>query len=499
MRVGTVRHDRPMRILTLVAALAMLALAAVAIGGDSPARAQEADGAVGAPALSSDKPGAIVVSWEVPSPEPSDYRIDWAKPGEDYTSWTVNDGHVYPDGDETTVTIEGLEPGEEYKVRMRARYNKGDYEDDPWSGPWTADVLITVADKTRDDTGTRDDPTPTPTPTPTPAPLPSGTITGLAVSSLEAGSLTVLWQTPSPEPSDYRIDWAKSGEDYTSWEVNEGHAYPDGDETTVTIEGLEPGVEYKVRMRARYNKGDHADDPWSGPWTADMLVTVADPPLPPPVIVDVIEPEDLVTAQQSDVGTLYSNLEQDTESDVLHVGHRTEPRDTPDLAIAIPFTTGPNPAGYNLQGVTVNIIAVIGPSGGTFEGTLKPRSMTTPAARPGRSSTAWVRHPARWWGKLPSPRPLPTRWTRTRPTGWWWSWTNRPRDPWSPCKPRRARRRIRAAGPAGLTTTSLDAQPRQGPGLTLALAFTSNSRSWASRIPQRCSATSGRTVTPTSG
>ena len=30
---------------------------------------------------------------------------------------------------------------------MRARYNTGDYEDEPWSGPWTADALIVVAEQ----------------------------------------------------------------------------------------------------------------------------------------------------------------------------------------------------------------------------------------------------------------------------------------------------------------------------------------------------------------
>ena len=97
------------------------------------------------PTLASDTAGTIVVSWEIPSPAPSDYRVDWAKSSEAYTSWRVDAGHLYPAGTATTVTIEGLEAGVEYKVRMRARYNAGDYAEDPWSGPFTGDVLITVA------------------------------------------------------------------------------------------------------------------------------------------------------------------------------------------------------------------------------------------------------------------------------------------------------------------------------------------------------------------
>ena len=71
---------------------------------------------------------------------------------------------------------------------------------------------------------------------------------------------------PSPAPSDYRVDWAESSESYQSYTVDEGHVYPEGNLTTVTITGLEAGAEYKVRMRARYNQGEHADSPWSGPW-----------------------------------------------------------------------------------------------------------------------------------------------------------------------------------------------------------------------------------------
>ena len=123
-----------MQMRVLAAAFAAVVTAAT-LGGLFAAQAQQARGEMSAPTLTSDAPGALVISWELPTPTPSDYRIDWAKSGEDYTSWRVEEGHAFPEGTETTVTIEGLDPGVEYKVRMRARYNKGDYEADPWSGP----------------------------------------------------------------------------------------------------------------------------------------------------------------------------------------------------------------------------------------------------------------------------------------------------------------------------------------------------------------------------
>ena len=44
----------------------------------------------------------------------------------------------------------------------------------------------------------------------------NGTITGLTLSSDAPGTLTVSWETASPTPTDYRVDWAKSDEDYQS-------------------------------------------------------------------------------------------------------------------------------------------------------------------------------------------------------------------------------------------------------------------------------------------
>ena len=37
-----------------------------------------------------------------------------------------------------------------------------------------------------------------------------------------------------------------------------------------------------MQVRARYNGGEHADNPWSGPWTDQATVTIASPPPPPP-------------------------------------------------------------------------------------------------------------------------------------------------------------------------------------------------------------------------
>ena len=84
-----------------------------------------------------------------------------------------------------------------------------------------------------------------------------GAIAGLTLTSTTAGTLTVSWDAASPTPTDYRVDWAKSTEDYQSWKVDDGHVYTAETATTTTITDLSHDTEYKIRMRARYYKGEH--------------------------------------------------------------------------------------------------------------------------------------------------------------------------------------------------------------------------------------------------
>ncbi len=192
---------------------------------------------------------------------------------------------------------------------------------------------------------------------------PDGAMSDPALSSDDAGTIVVSWTIPSPTPSDYRIDYAKSGEDYTSWRVDEGHAYPAGTETTVTIEGLDPGVEYKVRMRARYRTGGHADGPWSGPWTGDVLITVAAGG-DGVVIIDPDE-EPLIAEEQSGDEVLVSNLSLAGTSVVsIQLDDGQEYRQS--------FTTGPNPAGYRVSSVTLRMRADFGVTVPAAPGTFNP-------------------------------------------------------------------------------------------------------------------------------
>ena len=228
------------------------------------AEAQGDPGAVANLQLTSTSAGELTVSWDAASPTPTDYRVDWAKSGEDYKSWKVDEGHVYPTPDATTTTITDLDHDTEYKIRMRARYYKGEYEGKSWGGPW-AEATITVAGEPAE--------TPTPEPVkeepvqqpPRDAPdPPAGTIETLRAAD-ETGQLLLTWTAPNSDPTDYHINWAKSTEEYPANTAEAGNAHPTG--TTHTLAGLEFDTDYKIRVRARYSDGENAANPWNGPWT----------------------------------------------------------------------------------------------------------------------------------------------------------------------------------------------------------------------------------------
>ena len=232
------------------------------------AEAQGDPGAVANLQLTSTSAGELTVSWDAASPVPTDYRIDWAKSSEDYTSWKVEDGHVYTAETATTTTITDLSHDTEYKIRMRARYYRGEHEGKSWGGPW-AEATITVAGE--------------PAETPTPEPVqeepvqqpprddpdpPAGSIETLTATDDDTSQLLLTWTAPAApnaDPTDYHVNWAKSTEDYPADNAPDGNDYPT--DTTLTLTVLEFDTDYKIRVRARYSDGENAANPWNGPWT----------------------------------------------------------------------------------------------------------------------------------------------------------------------------------------------------------------------------------------
>ena len=92
---------------------------------------------IGAITLTADPPGTIQAAWEEPTETPANYRIAWAKVGENFRTWTDPSGNAYPT--EPAYTITDLDEGEEYKVKVRASYSGT-------AGDWSGEATITVAE-----------------------------------------------------------------------------------------------------------------------------------------------------------------------------------------------------------------------------------------------------------------------------------------------------------------------------------------------------------------
>ena len=253
--------------------MAIILLAATATSGlyMGTVQAQSSRGAITGLTLTSDAPGTLTVSWEAASPTPTDYRVDWAKSDEDYQSWKVDEGHLYPAETATAATITDLDHDTEYKIRMRARYYRGEHEGKSWGGPWAADTITVAGEPAEAPTPEPAEEEPEPAeeePAPEDTTPPAGTIDTITATDDEAGQLMLIWTAPAApnaDPTDYHVNWAKSTEEYPADTAEAGNAHPTT--TTHTLAGLEYDTDYNVRVRARYSNGDHAASPWNGPWT----------------------------------------------------------------------------------------------------------------------------------------------------------------------------------------------------------------------------------------
>ena len=109
-----------------------------------------------------------------------------------------------------------------------------------------------------------------------------GAIPSLNLASSEPGQLVISWESPDPAPTDYRLTWAPTSENFLSYrddnETQRGNLYPLGDVTTLTLNNLTPGDSYKVQMRSRYYNADRSVRESSGPWTNTATQRVKDHP-----------------------------------------------------------------------------------------------------------------------------------------------------------------------------------------------------------------------------
>ena len=186
----TTHHDSSdsrARLPILIAVLMLLA-SMVFMGSalTGTAQAQDEHGAIPSMALASGEPGQLVITWETPSPAPTDYRIRWANTDLGWLSWSGTNeterANEYPLGGVTTLTLSGLTPGDDYKVQIRPRYYNADRSVHESSGPWTNTATQRVKDH------------------------PPAAPTGLAASQVAHDSLTLSWNDPQDDNiTGYRI------------------------------------------------------------------------------------------------------------------------------------------------------------------------------------------------------------------------------------------------------------------------------------------------------
>ena len=235
----------------MLAIMMMAALVLVLALSSAHLMAEEEQGAIPGLTLTSENPGELVISWNDPEPAPSDYRISWAPTSGAHIGWQEDNeadrGNAYPEGTERSFTVTGLPAGEDYKVRMRARYNAGQYADDPWNGPWEK-ATITLAQEQESE------PEPEPT-TPPQAP------TGLSVR-LQDGDATLSWTAPPEEVTSYRIFRGPSSKKLSTLVSDKGSSA-----TTHTDDSVSAGNTYHYAVAATNSAG-------AGPKTATTPITI---------------------------------------------------------------------------------------------------------------------------------------------------------------------------------------------------------------------------------
>ena len=266
----------------------LLAAAATCLGVFAVAQAQAADGAMTGVTLTSGSPGTLTVSWNTPSPAPTDYRLRWAPVGSDHLSWKgtneTDRGNAYPAGDATSLTLSGLSEGTEFKVQARARYHKGEHKSSPWSGPW-AEVqtrVMSQPSKASSAAGTRNFETPN-SKTPNSSAPAAPNLMGAAVTP--AGQVLLSWLNPADDSiTGYQV---LRGPDAASLVVIEEDTGSSG--TSYTDTAPPAGQTHTYAVKARNATGL---SPLSN--TATATVPAAEEE----------EEEELVTAQQSSVATV---------------------------------------------------------------------------------------------------------------------------------------------------------------------------------------------------
>ena len=70
--------------------------------------AQEDARVIGSVRIESTQPGELVVSWDPPASTPGDYRLSWARVGENFLTWTDSRGNAFPTSPSYTIRLSSV-------------------------------------------------------------------------------------------------------------------------------------------------------------------------------------------------------------------------------------------------------------------------------------------------------------------------------------------------------------------------------------------------------
>ena len=330
--------------LALVAMVSMVVGVAlfIAYGLAGTAQGQAGSGAIPSLTLDSNEPGQLVITWQAPDPAPTDYRIIWANSSLDYLSYKDSNeaerGNVYPAGGVTTLTLNNLTPGDDYKVQLRARYYNADRSVHERSGPWTATATQRVKNH------------------------PPAEPTGLTAAWVGHDRLTLTWEDPQDANiTGYRVLRGPDAGSLSTIEADTGSASTEYTDATVAAE-----TTYFYAVLALSSDGD-------GPPSSAISATT--PAAPPPA-----EPTGLTAAR---VGHDSLTLTWEDPQDARITGYRVMRGPDADSLSTIETDTGSVSTEYTDTTVapeTTYFYAVLALSSDGYGAPSTAISATTPAA-----------------------------------------------------------------------------------------------------------------------
>ena len=334
----------------LIAALLLVAAMVLSVSGlAGTAQGQAGSGAIPSVALVSNEPGQLVITWQAPDPAPTDYRIIWTHTSLDYLSYKDSNeaerGNVYPVGGVTTLTLNDLTPGENYKVQIRARYYNADRSVHERSGPWTAVATQRVKNH------------------------PPAEPTGLTAAQVGHSVLTLTWDDPQDANiTGYRVLRGPDAGSLSTIETDTGSASTEYTDATVAAE-----TTYFYAVLALSADGD-------GPQSSAISATT--PAAPPPADPPPAEPTGLTAAR---VGHSVLTLTWDDPQDARITGYRVMRGPDAGSLSTIETDTGSASTEYTdatVAAETTYFYAVLALSADGNGAQSSAISATTPAAPP---------------------------------------------------------------------------------------------------------------------